>query len=212
MIKKYIIHITGFILLAFGIATMVEVNFGLAPVDALNMHITEIVNVSYISLGVVSFIISLFLALFSYFVTKNKDFYLSLLIAIILGFSIDAFRILYSVINWDLENMLFVRIILLILGLFISSFGVILTTLDNLPPSPFDRLMVILNQKFGSIFRAKLFVEVVFLTLAIIAGLFIDSDKRQLSIFSFVYVAITPVIIALLKKLIKGGNNDKSIN
>lgn len=210
MTKKYLVHILGFILIAFGVALLFVSEYGLSPYDAMNAHIYKIIDNPYISLGLINTISGLLIICLLAILDPKKDLIISFIMTIILSITFNLFvKILSSFVQIFADDFI-IKLIFLIMGTLIVGLGVVLTVMTNLPASPYERLMVYFQKKFNSIFWGKLVIELIFIILAFITSLFVKTTK-SLTIYTFVYIIIMPIIISIFSKILIKGESDNEV-
>ena len=112
-------------MIAFGVSAMIIVNFGLAPVDAFNLHVYKLVNHPYIEIGTVSIITSFLIACFIYLFERKKDIIISFALSVILGLGITLFTKLLGFVDQIFDHLMVFRIVLFMIGVIVLGIGVV---------------------------------------------------------------------------------------
>lgn len=205
MYKRIIVHVLGFIILALGIAALITSRLGSSPADAYHYFLSEITP---LSIGMFAILTSFTLAFIAFIIERNKDIIIGFLFSVILGSFIDIWLdYLFKLIDQSFLDLILVRIILAVVALILIALGTAMTLITNLPTSPYDRMMVILNKKTNNISLSKLILESTFMVLALSVG-FIATKLNpsvkiwdQIFIFSFLLMIFIGPIIQLFVHL-----------
>lgn len=185
MTKRIIAHIGGFILIGLGVSLIIYSNQGAFPIDALNWFIANLIPSSIIDNGIVNYVVSILLAVLTYFIVKKPKVFISVIMVTFVSLAISVFgRILTPLI----PDHLALKIILAPVGLLLIAFGSNFTIVSGLPSAPVEQLMMVLTQYTNSMKKARYFMEAVFLALAIITGLIYKDLWAQVNWFTLVAV------------------------
>ncbi|MFH0767103.1 MAG: hypothetical protein V1920_03310, partial [Bacillota bacterium] len=171
MLKRYLIHITGFIIISFGLICVIFSKLGATPVDAFNYFVYTLTP---LSLGTIVIITGLFVALLAFVLHPTKDMIISILFLFMVGLLIDGWKFLFEMLPSSFFDNLMIRISLASIGLVLIAFGVAITITTGLASSPYEKLMMELNKKIHSIQYSKMIIEGTFFTLAVIMGIYTD--------------------------------------
>lgn len=202
MLKKVLIHLSGFIIVALGISVILHTNVGATPIDAFNYFIVDIVSIPWFTQGIMTFVTGFTVALISYFAEKGKDVWISIIFLFVVGFFIDLWNMLVDLIPTSLYSPLWIRILLAFVTIFVIAFGVSLTLISGLVTSPFERLLKTMHHKGIPLGLAKIMIEGTFLILAIILGLLTGKLLLQVNAFTIILtLSMGPLIAVFMQKI-----------
>ncbi|BCR35941.1 YczE/YyaS/YitT family protein [Mariniplasma anaerobium] len=220
-IKKIILHTLlhtlGFIVIALGISNILTSKLGASPIDAFNYFLHKIV-INYIpslTLGTIIIFTGLAVTLLAFIFNKNKNMIISAIFLFVVGIFVDMWMFLLGYIPDQILSLMIFRIFLAVSGMLLCSFGVAVTILTGLPPSPYERLMLVIHEKINNLAIAKIIVEGSFFILAISLGLLTQSLFEQVNLFTIVMTfSIGPLVLLfsnmLKKKYFKGELKNES--
>lgn len=166
-VLKYLKLISGLILCAIGIVTILNSNLGLSPWDVLNQGLNRLFG---ITLGEANLFVGAFVVLFS-ILLKQPIGSGTVLNLLLVGIFIDTCMYLDFLPKSD--NIIF-RICLLVVGIIIFSYGCYLYISTGMGCGPRDGLMIILTKKTKySLSQIKTVIEIVALSTGFILGGFV---------------------------------------
>jgi uncharacterized membrane protein YczE len=215
--NKIILHTLGFIVIALGISNILTSKLGASPVDAFNYFFHKIVSnfLPAITLGTIIIITGLLVTLLAFVFNKNKNMMISAIFLFVVGIFVDMWMLLLGYIPDQILSLMIIRILLAISGMLLCSFGVAVTILTGLPPSPYERLMLVIHEKINNLAIAKIMVEGSFFLIAVILGLLTQSLFEQVNIFTIVMTfSIGPLVLLfsnmIKKRILKGEIKNES--
>lgn len=205
-----IIHLLGFIILALGIAGIVSAQLGASPIDGFNYFFTHFINDlifgdQVISLGTMSILTGTIALVIIFMVKRNWDVLVSFVFLIVLGVFIDLWLI-YLFDQLSILGSLWFRIVLAAASIIILAFGVALTLSTKLTTSPYEMLLVILNEKIKNLSAAKLLLEGIFSLLAVLFGFITGLLFEQVHVFSLVFLVSIGPLVHFFDNKLNGGN------
>lgn len=199
-------HLGGFLIISLGIVTILYSRLGAAPLDALCYYLYRLTP---LSLGTVAILVGTIATILSYVYGSKKNILLSFLFLLVLGLGVDGWKWVYDSGPFAHVTAIWLRLLMAISGIFIVSFGVSLTLTTGLAPLPYERLLVILNQKTHSTTYSKMIIEGIFLVLAVIVGIMTGLLFEQINWFTFVMVVTIGPSIGFFEKHIKKYKGDR---
>lgn len=201
--KKIIWHTLGFIIIALGITNIITSKLGASPVDAFNyfLHFFAIKMIPLITLGTVIIITGLVVTLIAYLFNKDKNMLISAIFIFVVGIFVDMWLFLFGFVPDSLLNLMVMRIFLATSGMILCAIGVSITILTGLPSSPYERLMLIIDEKIDNITVSKIIVESSFLVLAVILGLSANILFEQVHIFTVVMTFMMGILVGIFTKI-----------
>ncbi len=206
MIKRYLIHALGFILISFGIVGIISAQLGATPIDSFNYFVAFLTP---LSLGTVVIITGLSVSLLAYVFNREKEMIISASFIFLVGILIDIWMYLFGLIPLEIMDQMVFRIPLATSSLIIVAYGVAITITTGLPSSPYEKLMLVIDKKINSLTYSKMIIEGVFLLTAIILGLITNLLFEQVNIFTFVMFLSIGAIIDFFTKIIKKQKKEK---
>ena len=199
MLKKYVIHILGFVTISLGIVGVIFSRLGATPVDAFNYFIYTLTP---LSLGTIVIFTGLVVALLAFIFEPTKDILMSISFIFLVGILIDGWKFLFEMIPLEFYNGLMVRIGMASLSLILIAFGVAVTITTGLVTSPYEKLMLVLNKKINSVQYSKMIIEGTFLLLAIILGIWTNQLFDQINVFTVLLVFVNGPLIGMFARMI----------
>lgn len=163
--KKYIILIIGFIIIAFGVSMMINVNYvGLEPWAAVNVGLSEI-SLTY---GAWNAIIQAIFITITWIIEKRPPRLGTFLNMVIVSVFVDFF---VSLNLFPKIESLFLSYLFFTLGIFVASVGASLAIVTNKGVGAKTQFYVTLYQKTNfKIGNLKYMMEAIGLSLAILVG------------------------------------------
>ena len=209
LFKKYMVHIFGFFLVAFGIVGVIFAGRGAAPVDAFNYFVWTLTP---LSLGTIAVITGLSVALLAFIFDQNRSMVWSIVFLFSIGIFIDLWKLVYELLptgtfDSDLFSYSFALFCIVVIAL-----GTSITITTGLPSSPFERLMMVLNRKVHSIKYSKMIIEVTFFILAIILGLITNLLFEQVNVVTILLTLLNGPLVGLFTGIIMKEKNKKGVN
>jgi len=199
LLKKYIVHISGFVIISLGIVGVIFSRLGATPVDAFNYFIYTLTP---FSLGTIVIFTGLFVALLAFIFNPTKDIILSISFIFLVGVLIDGWKLLFELVPIAFYDELFIRIIMASLSLILIAFGVAVTITTGIVTSPYEKLMMVLNKKINSLQFSKMIIEGTFLILAIIMGIYTKQLFDQVNVFTVLLVFVNGPLIGIFARMI----------
>jgi len=209
LFKKYMIHIFGFFLVAFGVVGVIYAGRGAAPVDAFNYFVWTLTP---LSLGTIAVITGLSVALIAFMFDQNKSMILSILFLFSIGIFIDGWKLVYELLPLDTFDSDFVSYTFALFCIVIIAIGTSITITTGLPSSPFERLMIVLNRKVHSIQYSKMIIEGIFFLFAIILGLITNLLFEQVNVVTILLTLLNGPLVGLFSSIIMKEKNKKGVN
>lgn len=188
MLKKYIIHTFGFLIISLGIVGVIFAGLGATPIDAFNYFIYKIVP---LSLGTIVIITGLSVSALAFFFNREKEMIISVGFIFLVGIFIDIWKLLFELLPAATFDNYFLKIPVAISSLILITFGVAITITTNLPASPYEKLMLVLDMKVNSLMWSKVIIEGTFFAFAVILGLYTGRLFEQVHIFTFALVILS---------------------
>ncbi|HBG32947.1 MAG TPA: hypothetical protein DDW82_04420 [Acholeplasmataceae bacterium] len=209
LFKKYIVHIFGFFLVAFGVVGVIYAGRGAAPVDAFNYFVWTLTP---LSLGTIAVITGLSVALIAFIFDQNKSMILSILFLFSIGIFIDGWKLVYELLPLGTFDSDFVSYPFALFCIVIIAMGTSITITTGLPSSPFERLMLVLDRKVHSIQYSKMIIEGMFFLLAIILGLITNLLFEQVNVVTILLTLLNGPLVGLFSSIIMKEKNKKGVN
>ena len=209
LFKKYIVHIFGFFLVAFGVVGVIYAGRGAAPVDAFNYFVWTLTP---LSLGTIAVITGLTVALIAFMFDQNKSMILSILFLFSIGIFIDGWKLVYELLPLGTFDSDFVSYPFALFCIVIIAMGTSITNTTGLPSSPFERLMLVLDRKVHSIQYSKMIIEGMFFLLAIILGLITNLLFEQVNVVTILLTLLNGPLVGLFSSIIMKEKNKKGVN
>jgi|SRR5690554_592728 len=210
-LKKAILHIIGFIVIALGIANILTSKLGASPIDAFNYFLYNIVVeiIPIITIGTVIIFTGLVVTLLAFLYNKDKDMVISAVFLIIVGVFVDMWLFILGFIPDQVTSLIVFRILMASVGMLLCAFGVAITILTGFPASPYERLMLVIHKRINNLSLSKIIVEGSFFVLAVILGLLTQRLFEQVHIFTVVMTFMMGILVSMFthiirKKFIKG--------
>jgi uncharacterized protein len=209
LFKKYMVHIFGFFLVAFGVVGVIYAGRGAAPVDAFNYFVWTLTP---LSLGTIAVITGLTVALIAFMFDQNKSMILSILFLFSIGIFIDGWKLVYELLPLGTFDSDFVSYPFALFCIVIIAMGTSITITTGLPSSPFERLMLVLDRKVHSIQYSKMIIEGMFFLLAIILGLITNLLFEQVNVVTILLTLLNGPLVGLFSGIIMKEKNKKGVN
>jgi uncharacterized protein len=209
LFKKYMVHIFGFFLVAFGVVGVIYAGRGAAPVDAFNYFVWTLTP---LSLGTIAVITGLSVALIAFMFDQNKSMILSILFLFSIGIFIDGWKLVYELLPLGTFDSDFVSYPFALFCIVIIAVGTSITITTGLPSSPFERLMLVLDRKVHSIQYSKMIIEGMFFLLAIILGLITNLLFEQVNVVTILLTLLNGPLVGLFSGIIMKEKNKKGVN
>ncbi|MFA5471375.1 MAG: hypothetical protein WC219_04950 [Acholeplasmataceae bacterium] len=220
-LKKAILHIIGFIVIALGIANILTSKLGASPIDAFNYFLFNIVVeiipvvkigsviIFTVTIGSVIIFTGLVVTLLAFLFNKDKDMVISAVFLIIVGVFVDMWLFLLGFVPAQVTSLVVIRILMASVGMLLCAFGVAITILTGFPASPYERLMLVIHKRINNLSLSKIIVEGSFFVLAVILGLLTQRLFEQVHIFTVVMTFMMGILVSMFthiirKKFIKG--------
>lgn len=220
-LKKAILHIIGFIVIALGIANILTSKLGASPIDAFNYFLFNIVVeiipvvkigsviIFTVTIGSVIIFTGLVVTLLAFLFNKDIDMVISAVFLIIVGVFVDKWLFLLGFIPAQVTSLIVIRILMASVGMLLCAFGVAITILTGFPASPYERLMLVIHKRINNLSLSKIIVEGSFFVLAVILGLLTQRLFEQVHIFTVVMTFMMGILVSMFthiiqKKFIKG--------
>ncbi len=202
---KYLKHISGFILIAFGIVGVIRTQLGASPIDAFNYYLFVILRDAGLSvtLGTVIFIIGTLATILTYILTKDKRLIFSFIFLTLLSLVVDGWNALFGLLPEVVFELLIYRMITAGVAFFMMCFGVAITMSTGLPMLPYERLLLHIDKKRDNISVSKIFIDGTFFVLAIALGLYLQRLTEQVFVMTFIIAFFTGVFVNIFLKFIK---------
>lgn len=152
---RYTMFMLGLVVMAYGIAMMIEAKLGVAPWDTFHIGLQKTFG---LTIGMWSQIVGLVIIFSSYVIGKIKPNIGMFLNMFFFGFFIDVFMWL----DWiPIGDTLVQRVLLFSAGLLIYTFGTGMYLSPRLGAGPRDSFMLALNERMGwSIQKVRLSIEI----------------------------------------------------
>ncbi len=190
-------HIMGFIILSLGIVFVINAELGAGAIDAFNFYLAELLNdkFSLVTIGRVSIVNGIFVAILGFIISRDKKVFIGIVFIFIVGNFIDMWQWLFSYVPIIWYQTLIMRIVLASLGVVVIAIGVSFTMLSGYPPSPFEKLLMILDKKINNISITKILIDGSYLIVAIILGVLYGNVFSQIGLFTIVLTCLTGFLV-----------------
>ncbi|MDM5337321.1 YitT family protein [Fictibacillus enclensis] len=160
--KGFIFYFIGILILTLGIALSIISNLGTSPYDAFLVGLFRTIG---LTVGSWEIIIALVMMGMNGVLLRKRPEFLALGTAIVTGAGIDAWY--FSLTGWILPDTVLFQLLLLVLGMLLIGIGTALYLQGNIAPIPFDRLMLILQEKLGlTLSTSRLLISMIVLSFA----------------------------------------------
>lgn len=209
LFKKYVVHIFGFFLVAFGVVGVIFAGRGAAPVDAFNYFVWTLTP---LSLGSIAVITGLSVALLAFVFDQNRNMIWSIFFLFSIGVFIDFWKLIYDLLPQNTFDSDLISYPFALFCIVVIALGTSLTLSTGLPSSPFERLMMVLNRKVHSIKYSKMIIEGVFFLLAIILGLMTNLLFEQVNVVTVLLTLLNGPLVGLFSGLMIKEKNKKGVN
>ncbi len=186
VIKKIIRASIGLVMAGFGIYLTMKANLGLAPWDALNQGLADILNTTFGNISVSTAFIVICIDL----LLKERIGYGTILDALIVGKAVDFFNYLDFI---PVQNSFFTSVLLLVAGLFVISFAIYFYMSAALCCGPRDMLMVAVGKRMRKIPIG--YVNMGVLAAVVVVSLFIGAPVGIGTIISVFGLGFTMQIV-----------------
>ncbi len=162
---KGIFYLVGLCIMGLGIALNAISDFGAGPWDAVNIGLSNHIN---LSVGTSMNLVAIFNLIIGGILNKEFPKITPLITSIILGVFIDLGFLILNGINPTTSSMQF---ILFLISLPIISTGIAIYLVSNLPNTPLDYFMLAIKSKFNlSLMTGKIVSESSGLVIALLLG------------------------------------------
>ncbi|MFA6800507.1 MAG: hypothetical protein WCR19_00205 [Acholeplasmataceae bacterium] len=190
-------HILGFLIISIGIVFVINAKLGAGSLDAFNYYLTELLGKysNFITLGRISILNGTLVMFLAYMIKKDKKIFISFIFLFLVGNFIDISQWAFSFVSVTLYDALIERFILASLGTIIISFGVSMTILTGYQPSPFEALLLVLDEKIHNISLTKILIDGTYLIGAFILGFIYKDVFEQIGIFTIVLTFLTGILV-----------------
>ncbi|MCF7753887.1 YitT family protein [Paenibacillus xylanexedens] len=159
---KYVLFVTGILILTLGISLTIQSELGTSPFDALLVGLSQHVG---LSVGSWEVILAFLLIGCNSLLKQQKPEFLGLVTAFITGVGIDIW--LYVSDFLITPEVWYTKLMTFVIGLVIISIGTAIYLQTNFAPIPIDRLTLILHELTRTpLFISRTFIYLVFLILA----------------------------------------------
>jgi len=203
--RRFILYVSGIIIMTFGIALTIRSLMGTSPFDALLVGLFETFG---LTIGSWEIVVGLALVLFNAVAQHRKLEYFALLTSLITGMGID----LWLFVLGDLISpiTLFSQASCLILGVGIVGLGVVINLQADFAPNPMDRSMLVINELTGlNVAISRALISLALVILAFIFSGPIGIGTVFSALFTGVFIKFFMRYTAYLNK--DDNTNPKSI-
>lgn len=194
--QRFILYVSGIIIMTFGIALTIRSLMGTSPFDALLVGLFQTFG---LTIGSWEIVVGLALVLFNAAALRRKLEYFALLTSLITGMGID----LWLFVLGDLISpiTLFGQASCLILGVGLVGLGVTINLQANFAPNPMDRSMLVINELTGlNVAISRALVSLVLVILAFIFSGPIGIGTLFSALFTGVFIKFFMPYTARLNK------------
>ena len=212
LLFRVVLHTLGFIIIALGIASILNSNLGASPIDAFNYFLQKIVVefIPWATIGRVIIFTGLFVTALTYILNRKMDMLISGIFLFVVGIFVDEWNQVFTLIPAEITSLLIIRILMASMGMLLCAFGVSITILTGLPASPYERLMLVIYSKIKVLSLSKIIVEGSFFVIAVILGLLTRSLFEQVHVFTVIMTFMMGILVGMftqiLKKIYKKGD------
>ncbi|MDY0295571.1 MAG: hypothetical protein RBQ71_07175 [Acholeplasmataceae bacterium] len=201
MLKKILIQLSGFFIVAFGIVGIVFSRLGASPIDAFNYFMYTITP---LSLGTLTVLSGFLVAMICFVIERKWSILFSILFLMTVGIFVDFWKFIFDGLPqvW-FENYL-IRIPLAAFSLLMITIGVALTITTGLIMAPYEQLMLIIDRKVHNLGLSKMMIEGTFLIFAVVLGIYTKQLWDQVFVMTLVIALVNgPLSHFFVKKIIK---------
>lgn len=186
--------------MGLGITMMLKSKVGAFPYDSVIHYVQTLINIPKIDFGITSIIVGIFITTINFFLTKNKNVFLSIILLFGFGYILKFWH--YIIPNTIYQETYFLNLLISLAGITIASIGIsMIIQLKNFPLSPTEVTLIYFKQKFKNTFYAKLFVETILIIVALTLASFVK-DFEQITLLSIISIPISSVIVHFFDQLI----------
>lgn len=200
MLKKIIIQLLGFFIVALGIVGIIYSRLGAAPIDAFNYFVYTITP---LSLGTLTVMSGVMVAVICFIVERKWSIIFSVLFLFTVGIFVDAWKYMFDLIPQVWFSELYIRIPLALVSLILITFGVALTISTGLTMAPYEQLMLIIDRKVHNLGLSKMLIEGTFLLMAVALGIYTKQLWDQVFVMTLVITLVNGPLSHKFVKLIK---------
>ena len=213
MNNKKLLHTIGFIIIALGITSIVNAHLGASPVDAFNVFLHLIISkhIPWITFGTVIFITGITVTIITYLLNKQRDMLYSAIFLFVVSAFVDGWELLFDLIPEAVMEILVYQIIFATFGLVMCALGVTITLWTGLPASPYERLMLVINNKVKNLSYSKIIVEGSFFILAVILGLITQQLFDQVNVFTVIMTFMMGILVSIFSNIYNKKNKKGEI-
>ncbi len=188
--SKIILALAGVVILAFAIALLIKVGFGLSAWDAFYANLAVATGLTF---GFFSYFMGSILIMINTVISHKKYNWSALLISFLIGNCVDIFNKIFAN-SFNLQSFI-ARVIIFIIGIIIYGLGVSLLIYSGLP-SPLEEFQFAI-QKLSkvSIGTSKFLSDFTALILAIIVGIISKKGLGQISIATIIITLLVGKVV-----------------
>ncbi len=195
MLKRWITHILGVIIVSMGVALLISQNKGAQAWDAASLNLGLKIDV-----GLAAFILNIFVCLICIIWTRKLKYLLVLANAFAFSLILTPLKDLFLL----LPNEGFVSYIWLFLGIITIAIGINFLVLAKLIPMPAEALFVLIHEHLIKHYMmAKIALEIAFAIVAVILGSILGTPFANLSLFTVIATVGISLVIHVTNKPLK---------
>ncbi len=191
---RIMIYVIGFFVITFGIRTIIASDLGAGPWDTTTYNLHQLIPGT---LGTAAFIVQATVMGVVLAYRRNKRFLLMIVPIIGIALALDFWDLIVFT-RLDLSSVAFLsRTLMYVTGALIVTFGIALIIQSGFPAGVYDELMLVFMDAIGtrSIFFARVLVESLAITLALMFGMIGGFGLGQVNLGSVVLVfTIAPLL------------------
>ncbi|WLR51842.1 YitT family protein [Bacillus tianshenii] len=160
--EKFILYISGLLILTLGISLAIQSRLGTSPFDALLVGLYRTVG---LTVGSWEIIVGAVMVLCNAIALRRRPEYLALLTSFITGLGIDFW--LFVVRDWLVPETMIGQFICLGAGLLLSGLGIATYLQANFAPIPMDGSMLVVHELTGlNVAISRILLNIVLVTFA----------------------------------------------
>lgn len=161
--RRWLIFLTGLLVMSFGIVLMIEANLGVAPWDVLHIGLTKQVG---LTVGSWSIIVGFCIITITGILTKEWPQFGAFLNMVLVGVFIDIFRIFINTPATTIGQY-----VMLLVGVIVCGYGIGLYIAPKCGAGPRDSLMIAITERSGwKVQHVRFVMEIVVLMIGWILG------------------------------------------
>ena len=199
--RNYVHFVLGVLLISLGVSLQILSSLGAGSWDTLNV---TLVQVAGYTVGTWVNIVSVFLIIISYIITRKIHF-VSFVTGLLIGFSIDGWLLL--VFNQFAPTTLVAQIITFFLGLTALALGITFNIRSTMPPSPIELVPISMMQEWKHDYGFyKTILEFTVVSIVVVLNLLNGLGLGSIGFGTLLTSALLGTYVTLFNKLVNKFN------